>query len=386
MKVKKLIPSHIKRQHRKKIVVLVLLLGAGMVTGWEIFMKTDVDSDDAYVAGNIISVQALVPGVVTRVNVDNTMMTHTGQVLVSEEHNLTGSQLDQASANLAKAVRDTKSLFAETDSQSAEIKVLTAKKMRLQADLKRYEQALDSGAVSAQQVTDTQADIEILDQEIQKAQASLHKSTALIVGTQVYSNPVVQKAQSEFIEDYIQLHRADVLAPVVGYVANRRVQAGERVKEGQELMSIVPLDNLWITANIKETKLERVRVGEPVKIKAYIYGKDYIFNGKVLGIIPSGGDTFSLFPPNNATGNYIHIVERVPVRIGLRPSELQSHPLRPGMSVSIHVDTSGYLDLPALGTLVQPLAPSYATNIYEKEIAGAQQAAQTIITKNDLPL
>lgn len=386
MKVKKLVHSNVRNQRRKKLAVLVFLLGAATVTGWNIFMKTDVDSDDAYVAGNIISVQALVPGVVTRVNVDNTMLTHTGQLLVSEEHNLSGSQLDQAEANLARAVRDTKSLFSETDTQLAEIRVLNAKKLRLQADLKRYEQALDSGAVSSQQVTDTQADIDILDQEIQKAQASLNKSKALIAGTRVDSNPVVQKAQAEFIEDYIQFHRADVLAPVVGYVANRRVQAGERVKEGQQLMSIVPLDNLWITANIKETKLERVRAGEPVLIKAYIYGKNYVFHGQVLGIIPSGGDTFSLFPPNNATGNYIHIVERVPVRIDLLSSELQSHPLRPGMSVSIHVDTSNYLNLPVLDTLVQPIAPSYATNIYEKEIIGAEQAAQAVISKNDVPL
>lgn len=386
MKVKKLIPTNDRSHHRKKTVVLVLLLGTAMVTGWDIFMKTDVDSDDAYVAGNIISVQALVPGVVARVNVDNTMLTHTGQILVSEEHNLTGAQLDQAAANLAKAVRETKSLFAETNGQVEEIEVLNAKKLRLQADLLRYEQALDSGAVSSQQVTDAQADIVILDKEIQKAQAYLNKSKALVAGTHVDSNPVVQKAQAEFIEDYIQYHRADVLAPVVGYVANRRVQAGERVKDGQQLMSIVPLDNLWITANIKETKLARVRVGEPVTIKAYVYGKDYLFHGKVLGIIPSGGDTFSLFPPNNATGNYIHIVERVPVRISLLPEELQSHPLRPGMSVSIHIDTSGYLNLPALDTLVQPLAPSYATNIYEQEIIGAQHAAQTIIIKNDLPL
>lgn len=386
MRVKKLIHANIRHRRLRKIAVATLLLGVGLITGWSLFLKTDVDSDDAYIAGNIIPVQALVPGVVARVNVDNSMLVHTGQTLLNEEHNLTGTLLDKAAANLAKAVRETKSLFAQTAGQLAGISVLEAKKSRLQADLIRYKQALDSGAVSSQQVADTQADIAILNKEIEMARAYLHKSRVLVAGTRVDSNPVVQKARAEFIEAYIQYHRANVFAPATGYVANRRVQAGEHVKEGQLLLSIVPLDNLWITANIKETKLARVRAGEPVTIKAYAYGNDVTFYGKVLGIIPSGGSTFSLFPPNNATGNYIHIVERVPVRISLTASELLAHPLRPGMSVSIHIDTRGYRRLHALDTQVQAMDTSYATNIYKNEIIDAQRAAQTIIVKNDLSL
>lgn len=386
MKVKKLIHSNIRHHRLKQIFVLTLLLGVVLITWWNLYLKTDVDSDDAYIAGNIIPVQALVSGVVARVNMDNTMLAHTGQILLSEEHNLTSTQLDKAAANLAKAVRDTKSLFAQTEGQQADISVLNAKKSRLQADLIRYQQALDSGAVSSQQVTDTQADIAILNQEIEKAKANLHKSNALIIGTQVNNNPVVQKARAEFVEAYIRDHRTNVYAPLTGYVANRRVQAGEQVKEGQQLLSIVPLGNLWITANIKETKLARVRTGEPVTIKTYTYGNDFTFHGKVLGIIPTGGSTFSLFPPNNSTGNYIHIIERIPVRISLLASELQSHPLRPGMSVSIHIDTGNYQHLNALNTQVQTLDASYATYIYETEIADAQRAAQAIIAKNDLSL
>jgi membrane fusion protein (multidrug efflux system) len=386
MKVKKLIHSNIRHHRLKQIFVLALLLSAALITWWNLFLKTDVDSDDAYIAGNIIPVQALVSGVVARVYMDNTMLAHTGQILLSEERNLTSTQKDKAAANLAKAVRDTKSLFAQTEGQQADISVLNAKKSRLQADLIRYQHAFESGAVSSQQVTDTQADITILNQEIEKAKANLHKSNALVIGTQVNNNPVVQKARAEFVEAYIHDHRTNVYAPLTGYVANRRVQAGEQVKEGQQLLSIVPLDNLWITANIKETKLARVRTGEPVTIKTYTYGNDFTFHGKVLGIIPTGGSTFSLFPPNNSTGNYIHIIERIPVRISLLASELHSHPLRPGMSVSIHIDTRNYRRLNVLDTQVQTLDSSYATNIYETEIADAQRAAQAIIVKNDLSL
>ncbi len=385
MKVNKLIHSNIRHHRLKKIFGLTVLLGGALIGWWNLYIKTDVDSNDAYVSGNIIPVQALVSGIVAHVNVDNTMLVHTGQILLNEEHNLTSTQRDKAAANLAKSVRDTKSLFAQMAGQQADILVLIAKKSRLQNDLIRYRQAFDSGAVSAQQISDTESDITILNREIEKATANLHKSDALVAGTHIDNNPVVQKARAEFIDAYIRDQRTDIHAPVTGYVADRRVQAGEQVKEGQPLLSIVPLNNLWITANIKETKLERIRTGEPVTIKTYTYGDHVIFHGTVLGIIPTGGSTFSLFPPNNATGNYIHIVERIPVRISLSPSELQAHPLRPGMSVSIHIDTQHYQHLSTLATQVQTLDTSYATPIYEMEIANAQRAAQAIVTANDLP-
>ncbi|HET9114336.1 MAG TPA: HlyD family secretion protein [Burkholderiales bacterium] len=376
--------THSKVRHRRLrwvFALMAIMLIAG-ISWWYFFLRTVVESNDAYVSGNVIAVQALVPGIVSSIAVDNSMRVQSGQWLLSEERNLAGARMEKAGADLAEAVRQTRSMFAQADSERANIAALNTQRRKLQADLARYETAQDSGAVSAQSVDDTQADIAVLDGRIAQAKAALRKAQALVNGTRVIDNPVVRKARATFVEAYIQYRRSNIFAPVDGYIADRQVEAGEQVKAGQRLMSIVPLDSVWITANLKETKLARVRTGQPVTIHAYIYGGKTTFHGTVIGIEPSGGSTFSLFPANNATGNYIHIVERVPVRIGLLASELSAYPLRLGTSVSIAIDVSNYRRLPALSTQVHTAAASYSTSIYRQEIEEARKAAQSIVSKN----
>lgn len=376
--------AHSKTRHRRlRWVFALMVIGlAALAVWWYFYMREVVESDDAYVSGNVIAVQALVPGVVSRIGVDNSMLAHTGQWLLSEEQNLTRVRMEKAGADLAEAVRRTNSLFAQTDSEIANIAALKMQKHKLQDDLARYEIAQASGVVSAQLLSDTQADIAVLGSKIAQAHATLRKAQALVNGTQVIDNPLVRKAQASFIESYIEFRRSNVYAPVTGYIADRQVEAGEQVKAGQRLMSIVPLEGVWITANLKETKLARVRTGEPVTIRAYAYGSEMTFHGTVIGVEPSGGSTFSLFPANNATGNYIHIVERVPVRIGLSAAELKSYPLRVGTSVSIAIDVNNYRRLPALATQVRIAGNSYSTPIYRQEIEEARNAAQAIIVRN----
>ncbi|MHB0991205.1 MAG: efflux RND transporter periplasmic adaptor subunit [Burkholderiales bacterium] len=382
MKPQPLTHSKIRHRRLRWVFVLMAMMLVASISWWYFFLRAVVESNDAYVSGNVIAVQALVPGVVSSIAVDNSMSVHTGQRLLSEERNLAGAQLEKAGADLAEAVRQTKSLFAQTDGEIANIAALNTQKHKLQADLARYEIARDSGAVSAQLVADTQADIAVLDGRIAQAKAVLRKAQALVNGTRVIDNPLVRKARAAFVEAYIEYRRSDIFAPVDGYVADRQVEAGEQVKAGQRLMSIVPLDGVWITANLKETKLARVRTGQPVTIHAYIYGGKTTFHGTVIGIEPSGGSTFSLFPANNATGNYIHIVERVPVRISLSAKELNAYPLRLGTSVSIAIDVSNYIRLPALATQVRTAGASYSTSIYRQEIEEAKKAAQLIVSKN----
>ncbi|MHB8848897.1 MAG: efflux RND transporter periplasmic adaptor subunit [Burkholderiales bacterium] len=382
MKPQPLTHSKIRHRRLRWVFVLMAMMLVASISWWYFFLRAVVESNDAYVSGNVIAVQALVPGVVSSIAVDNSMSVHTGQRLLSEERNFAGAQLEKAGADLAEAVRQTKSLFAQTDGEIANIAALNTQKHKLQADLARYEIARNSGAVSAQLVADTQADIAVLDGRIAQAKAVLRKAQALVNGTRVIDNPLVRKARAAFVEAYIEYRRSDIFAPVDGYVADRQVEAGEQVKAGQRLMSIVPLDGVWITANLKETKLARVRTGQPVTIHAYIYGGKTTFHGTVIGIEPSGGSTFSLFPANNATGNYIHIVERVPVRISLSAKELNAYPLRLGTSVSIAIDVSNYIRLPALATQVRTAGASYSTSIYRQEIEEAKKAAQLIVSKN----
>jgi len=382
MKTGSVTHSEIRHHRLKWVLTFALIVSAGLFSWWYLFLRSTVVSDDAYVMGNVIPIQALVPGIVSRIAVDNSMRVSTGQWLLSEEHNLTDAQMRKAEANLAESVRQTRSLFAQVTAENAEIAAILTQRKKLKSDLARYVRAEKSGAVSNQLVSDTQADVAVADSKLARAQSNLRKTKALVEGTDVNDNPLVRKACAEFVGSYIQHRRSKLFSPVNGYVADRRVQAGEQVKAGQVLMSVVPLDELWVTANLKETRLAHVRTGEDVMIHADVYGSETTFHGKVIGIEPSGGSTFSLFPPNNATGNYIHIVERVPVRISISASQLKSHPLRPGMSVKVEIDTANFMNLPALATEVKAAGESYGTPIYRKELAEARRAAQIIINKN----
>ncbi len=372
-----------KRHHRLRLVLVFMLLLAGAAgSWWYLFQRNEVDSDDAYVTGNIVPVYALTPGIVTRLEVDNSMPVHKGQWLLDEEKNVSQARLDKATADLAEAVRKTRSLFAGVQEQQANIAALTEDRNRLAGDLDRYVRAQPSGAIPVQKIADTRAEIAVLDHRIAAGKAHLTNASALVSGTTITSNPLVRQARAEFIAAYISVHRTSLYAPIDGYIANRRVQAGEMVKTGQYLMSVVPLDELWITANLKETRLARIRTGETVRVLAHAYGGDVTYHGRIIGIDPSGGSTFSLFPPNNATGNYIHIVERIPVRISLSPDELHAHPLRPGMSVSVCIETGNAASLAPLATRVTTTGKSWSTDLYSSEMQAARHAAETVIDQN----
>ncbi len=359
--------------------LLVILVVASY---WYFFMRPEIESNDAYVEANIIPIMALTSGVVTKIGVDDSIFVHANQWLLSQEQHLTSTNLVKASASLATAVRQTRSQFSLVKQETAAIVTLRAQRTKFVSDLSRYLQAEAGGGVASQKVSDTRSDIAIIDSQIVAAQAALEKAQALVAGTTIHDNPAVQKEEASFIEAHIQNRRSILFSPVAGYVARRRVQVGQQVKEGQWLMAIVPLDYLWITANIKETGLAKIRTGEPVLIQAQVYGDDVDYHGHVVGIVPAGGSTFSLFPPDNTTGNYIHIVERVPVRISLDPDELKAHPLRPGMSVSVTIDTENYSDFKELSSNVSVSSPSFKTTIYEQELQSAKHAAQQIIENN----
>lgn len=362
--------------------LLIISLAASY---WYFFMRPVVTSDDAYVETNIIPIVAMTPGVVTRIGVDDSVFVHANQWLLSEEQQLTSAKLEKAAASLAGVVRQTRSRFALVAQKAAEIAGLRAQQAKLDSDLSRYLRAAGSGGVASQKVSDTRADIAIVKHRIVAARAALENARALVAGTTVYDNPFVKKAEANYIGTYIQNRRAVVFSPVSGYVAHRRVQVGEQVKAGQWLMAVVPLDNLWVTANIKETRLARVRTGEPVRVQTETYGGEFVFHGRVLGIVPAGGTTFSLFPPDNTTGNYIHIVERIPVRVSLDPAELRAHPLRPGMSVSVTIETQHYQRFKKLRSEVTVAHASFETHLFQDEMQAARHAAQRIIEENVHP-
>lgn len=369
----------------RRIHFLFVLMMMGLLAGfsyWWLFLGTNIDCDDAYVAGNIIPVQALVPGVVTDIYADNTMYVNANQVLVRQERHLAKQRLDKSSSELAETIRFTRSQFAQARQTEAAIASLYAQRDKIEDNLLRYTKAESGGAASAQKVADTRADIAIIDNDIEAAKADRQKALALIGKSAVLDHPSVLKLKAEFIENYIQYRRSDITSPVAGYVANRRVQIGQSLTSGQLLMNIIPLDDLWITANIKETDMHRVEPGQDVTVNAGMYGNAVTYHGKVMGIEPAGGSTFSLFPPENTTGNYIHIVERVPVRISLSKQELMKHPLRPGLSVRVKIISKTNAGAESLISHVTIDSPSFSTSIFENEMKDALSAVHAIMSKN----
>lgn len=369
----------------RRIHFLFVLMMMGLLAGfsyWWLFLGTNIDCDDAYVAGNIIPVQALVPGVVTDIYTDNTMYVNANQVLVRQERHLAKQRLDKSSSALAETIRFTRSQFAQARQTEAVIASLYAQRDKIEDNLLRYTKAESGGAASAQKVADTRADIAIIDNDIEAAKADRQKALALIGKSAVLDHPSVLKLKAEFIENYIQYRRSDITSPVAGYVANRRVQIGQSLTSGQLLMNIIPLDDLWITANIKETDMHRVEPGQDVTVNAGMYGNAVTYHGKVMGIEPAGGSTFSLFPPENTTGNYIHIVERVPVRISLSKQELMKHPLRPGLSVRVKIISKTNAGAESLISHVTIDSPSFSTSIFENEMKDALSAVHAIMSKN----
>ena len=361
-------------------VTLVVLLAAG---GWWLYAERHVvRCDDAYVSGNVVPVQALVPGSITAVAADDSMAVAAGQVLVTQDHSLLDADLDEIGAALGEALRTIRSRFAEAEEATHEIAARRVRKARLEADLARYRAAQSGGAVAEQKVTDTRADLDIVSQQIAAAEARLRKVRTLIDGVRAEDNPAVKKLAARYIASHVRRQRADVQAPVAGFVANRRVQAGQQVTAGQVLLSLVPLDALWVTANIKETAMADVRPGLPVAVHAHLYGGDFDYHGEVVGILPAAGSTFSLFPPDNTTGNYIHIVERVPVRIALDADELRAHPLRPGLSLDVTIDTAAPPRHAPGAVAVDTQADSYRTTIYARETAAAEAALAAVMAAN----
>jgi len=376
--------SKTKNRYRR-IHFLFVLIMMGLLAGfsyWQLFLGTNIDCDDAYVAGNIIPVHALVPGIVTDIYADNTMYVTANQVLVRQERHLAKQRLDKSSSALAETIRFTRSQFAQVRQAEAAIASLHAQREKIEDNLLRYTKAESGGAASAQKVADTRADIDIIENDIEAAKANRQKILALTGKSTVLDHPSVQKLKAEFIENYIQYRRSDIFSPAAGYVANRRVQIGQSLVSGQLLMNIIPLDGLWITANIKETDMRRVQPGQDVTINAGMYGNAVTYHGKVLGIEPAGGSTFSLFPPENTTGNYIHIVERVPVRISLSQQELAKHPLRPGLSVRVKILSKNKSGSDSLISHVTIDHPGFSTSIFENEMKDALSAAQIIMNKN----
>jgi membrane fusion protein (multidrug efflux system) len=316
-------------------LVAVALIGTAW---WWLYASRYQSTDDAYVAGDLVTVMSQVNGTVVLIGADETDRVQAGQELVRLDASDARIALQDAEQQLARAVRQTRTVFANRDESSAVTAQRRSDLDRALADYNRRKDLAASGAVSSEELGHARDALAAARSALAAAQQSFAASQALVGRTGVSDNPDVQAAATQVERAWLAVQRTAVRAPVTGYVARRAVQLGERIAPGVPLMAIVPLERVRVDANFKEVQLRHMRIGQPVSITADLYGGRVEYRGTVAGLGLGTGAAFALLPAQNATGNWIKVVQRVPVRIRLDPEELRQHPLRIGLSTRAIVD------------------------------------------------
>jgi membrane fusion protein, multidrug efflux system len=372
----------------------VLAAGLAYAGYWTLFSRYHERTDDAYVQGNVVQITPQVPGVVLSVNADDTDFVRAGQPLVLLDHADAAVALEQAQAALAQTVREVRTMYignttwaANIAQREAEVGRAKTELARAADDLARRAALIDSGAVSGEEinhsesaVTNARAALAAAEAAVTSARQSLATNESLTEGTSIAQHPTVARAAARVHEAYLAYARATLPSPVSGYVAKRTVQVGQRVAAGTPLMAVIPLDQVWVDANFKEVQLRRMRIGQPVKLTADAYGGAVEFHGTVAGLGVGTGAAFALLPAQNATGNWIKVVQRVPVRIALDPAELAAHPLRVGLSMEADVDVTNDQGA-TLATGPRTIAP-YTTAAFTHDAEEADALVRKTIAAN----
>ena len=383
-----------RRKGLTTVAVLVLLAGAAWGVYEYVVSSHFETTDNAYVQGNLIQITPQISGTVKEIYADDTDRVQAGQPLIKLDGTDAQLALQQASANLGAVVRQVRTVFANNDTLSAQISLREADVARVQVDLERATDDLarrqkltGSGAVSKEELQHAQSQVAAAKSQLNAAQAAvvaareqLASNQAQTQGVNVQSHPSVLAAADKVREAYVAAHRLVLPAPVDGYVAKRVVQLGQRVAPGANLMNIVPLQQVWVDANFKEVQLRNLRLGQPVKLTADYYGSKVEFDGKVAGLGMGTGAAFALLPAQNATGNWIKVVQRVPVRVALNAEQIAKHPLRVGLSMEVSVDITnqegGSL---AEATRTQPYG---MTDVLEISQQGADELVNQVVSAN----
>jgi len=369
-----------KRRRALFIVAGVFILaGVAWFLLWFFVFSTRVKTDNAYVGGNQVAISAQVPGTVVAILADDTQHVDAGQVLVKLDGTDADTRLAQARSALAQAVRGVRQQTSSASSADAQVVAAKLDLKKAEADLQRRLPLIAAHAESPEIVQHLRDGVEQARAAVNAAEAQSAAAHAAIEGTDVAQNPVVLQARANFRVAWVAAQRNTIYAPVSGYVAERSVQLGNSVQAGQQLMTVVPLHDLWIDANFKESQLRHIRIGQPAKVVSDLYGSDAEYHGKVIGLGAGTGSVFSLLPAQNATGNWIKVVQRVPVRIALDNRELDKHPLRIGLSTDVTVDISNDQGSVLAGTSAQPVAQ---TDVYERMASKADAEADRIIRAN----
>ncbi|MEM5311569.1 EmrA/EmrK family multidrug efflux transporter periplasmic adaptor subunit [Paraburkholderia sp. JHI869] len=371
-----------KRKRMMTLLVLVIVIAA-VAYGLYYFLvaRFTESTDDAYVNGNVVQITPQVTGTVIALKADDTQTVNVGDPLVLLDPADARVTLEQTEAQLAQTVRQVRGLFADDSQYEAQVAQRQSDLSRAQDDLRRRMQVAQTGAVSQEEISHARDAVRSAEAALEAAQQQLAANRALTANTTIANHPNVEAAAAKVRDAYLANARNTLPAPVTGYVAKRSVQVGQRVSPGNPLMSVVPLNSLWIDANFKEVQLKHMRIGQPVEMTADVYGSSVVYHGKVVGFSAGTGSAFSLLPAQNATGNWIKVVQRLPVRISLDPEDLQKHPLRIGLSMQVDVNIRNDSGS-QLGNAQNTV---YETDVFAKYGAEADAEIARIIAENAGP-
>ena len=373
-------PPNSRRALLSLLFGLFLAAGVGYGVYWALVGRYVESTDDAYVGGNLVQITPQVAGTVLAIGADDTDFVKAGQTLVELDRADSRVALEQAEAALGRSVRQVRNLVATAAETEANVALRTTELERARADLARRAPLAQSGALPAEELQHARDAVASGQAALEAAKQQLAAQKALVDHTTPATHPDVENAAARVREAYLAYARAAVPAPVAGVVAKRSVQVGQRVAPGTTLMAVIPLDQLWVDANFKERQLPDLRIGQPVKLTADIYGGAVEFHGRVAGFGAGTGSAFALLPPQNATGNWIKVVQRVPVRIALDAQELARHPLQIGLSMQVEVDTHQRDGERRQKT--ERSGPAYQTKVYATQSDLADRRVAAIIAAN----
>jgi len=367
---------------RRALIILAVVICAIAASALYYFFvaRGHVKTDDAYVNGNLVRLTPQVSGTVIGIDTDETQFVRRGQVLVRLDPRDAEVALAQSKANLAQTVRDVAQLFAEEARDVAAVQTQRVTLDQANQDVARDRPLLAVHGVSQETLQHEENAVHSARAGLDQAQATLASTRAAILGTTPATHPRVLQAEAALRAAWLAAARTNVVAPVSGYVVRRAVQLGQQVTSSTEMLGIVPVDSMWVDANFKENQLSGLRIGQPADVTADMYGSHVRYHGRVLGLTPGTGSALAVLPAQNASGNWIKIVQRLPVRIGLDPAELERNPLFLGLSTVVNIDVRDQRG--AALSQTPAWSVSLNTDVYAEQVAGADAAISAIVAAN----
>lgn len=376
-------PANKKKKRKTALMILavvVIVIGIAYLTYWFLVLRHYQETDDAYVAGNQVQVMAQVSGSVNTVWFDNTDFVKKGDVLITLDKTDAEQAFEKAQTALATSVRQTHQLMINGKQYQATIELQKTALAQAESDLRRREPLGSANLIGREELQHARNAVASAKAQLDVAVQQYNANQAVVMNTTLENQPAVKQSAAALRDAWLALQRTEIVSPMDGFVSRRSVQVGSQISTSTPLLAVVPANNLWVDANFKETQLAKVRIGQPATVVSDIYGDDVVYHGKVVGLDMGTGSAFSLLPAQNATGNWIKVVQRLPVRIELDPQQVAQHPLRIGLSTLVKVDTQN-TDGRVLADSVRK-TPAYESNALALDLAPANQLIADIIRAN----